>query len=163
MARPGLFQQLDALIVFLGRHCGRREVDPYRHEHGPLSCDSTPPDWPVAPFIVVQIPRTRTAGRKGKGVRRTVSWRHLGEQHKLQNFCQNLREEYLKRRRTVRSVRVESPAELNRLERPLEEQSFYQNRFGALRLRRPIVSAQLDSQRLPSRGNQSGIRESRQG
>jgi hypothetical protein len=68
--------------------------------------------------------------------------RHLGEQHKLQNFCQNLREEYLKRRRTVRSVRVESPAELNRLERPLEEQSFYQNRFGALRLRRQIVSAQ---------------------
>ena len=68
--------------------------------------------------------------------------RPFGEQRKLQNFYQNLREEYLKRRQTVASVRVESAAELNRLERPLEEQSFYQNRFGALRLRRPIVSAQ---------------------
>ena len=68
--------------------------------------------------------------------------RHLGEQHKLQNFCQNLRKEYLKRRQTVASVGVECAAELGRLERPLEEQSLYQNRFVALRLRRPIVSSQ---------------------
>ena len=71
-------------------------------------------------------------------IERPFEERPFGEQRKFQNFYQNLRE----RRRPVASVRVESAAELNSLERPLEEQSFYQNRFGALRLRRPIVSAQ---------------------
>ena len=45
--------------------------------------------------------------------------RPLEEQRKLQNFYQNLREEYRKRRRTVASVRVEPAAELNTLENAL--------------------------------------------
>ena len=76
-------------------------------------------------------------------IERPFEDRPLGEQSKLQNLYQSLREEYLKRRQTVPSVRVKSTAELNRLEGPLKEQRFYQNRFGAFRLRRQIVSAQL--------------------